>query len=103
MRVLVPPLAGGAGGGARRADDAVTSGVLGLVEPTVGAGQRPIRLYRIYRDSGTSLTDRYDVTVDASTTWTDPKPGPATAHRYWVTAVDSSNNESNPSNAVDSP
>ena len=79
------------------------SPLLTWTAPAVGPGQRPIRLYRIYRDSGTSLTDRYDVTVDASTTWTDPKPGPATAHRYWVTAVDSSNNESNPSNAVDSP
>ena len=70
---------------------------------TSGAGQRPIRLYRIYRDGGTSLTNRYDYTVDASTTWTDANPGATTAHRYWVTAVDTSNNESNPSNAVDSP
>ena len=67
------------------------------------AGQRPIRLYRIYRDGGTSLADRYDVTVDASTTWTDPQPGSSTVHKYWVTAVDDRNNESNPSNAVVSP
>ncbi|MEO8095139.1 MAG: prepilin-type N-terminal cleavage/methylation domain-containing protein [Pseudolysinimonas sp.] len=79
------------------------SPLLTWTAPAVGAGQRPIRLYRIYRDSGTSLTDRYDVTVDASTRWTDANPGPSTAHRYWVTAVDTSNNESNPSNAVDSP
>jgi prepilin-type N-terminal cleavage/methylation domain-containing protein len=67
------------------------------------AGQRPIRLYRIYRDGGTGLADRYDVTVDASTTWTDPKPGGTTVHDYWVTAVDDRNNESDPSNKVTSP
>jgi hypothetical protein len=68
-----------------------------------GAGQRPIRFYRIYRDGGTSLNDRYDVTVNASTTWTDPNPGNSTAHKYWVSAVDDRNNESNPSNQVFSP
>ena len=79
------------------------SPLLTWTAPTVGSGQRPIRFYRIYRDGGTALTDRYDVTVDASTTWTDPAPGNTTAHQYWVTAVDSSNNESNPSNGVTSP
>ena len=68
-----------------------------------GAGQRPIRLYRIYRDGGTGLADRYDVTVNASTTWTDPDPGNTTAHTYRVSAVDDRNNESDPSNAVVSP
>jgi prepilin-type N-terminal cleavage/methylation domain-containing protein len=68
-----------------------------------GAGQRPIRFYRIYRDGGTSLNDRYDVTVNASTTWTDPNPGNSTAHKYWVSAVDDRNNESDPSNQVFSP
>jgi prepilin-type N-terminal cleavage/methylation domain-containing protein len=79
--------------------------VLTWAAPAVntGAGQRPIRLYRIYRDGGTTLADRYDVTVDASTTWTDPNPGTITSHRYWVSAVDDSNNESNPSNRVISP
>ena len=71
--------------------------------PAVGAGQRPIRLYRIYRDGGTSLADRYDVTVNASTTWIDTNTGLSTSHKYWVTAVDTSNNESNPSNWVQSP
>jgi prepilin-type N-terminal cleavage/methylation domain-containing protein len=73
--------------------------------PSVDAasGQRPIRFYRIYRDGGTSLNDRYDVTVDASTTWTDPNPGNSTVHKYWVSAVDDRNNESNPSNQVFSP
>ena len=79
------------------------SPLLSWTAPAVGSGQRPIRFYRIYRDSGTGLTGRYDVTVDASTTWTDPNPGSATAHRYWVSAVDDTNNESSPSNAVDSP
>jgi hypothetical protein len=41
--------------------------------------------------------------VNASTTWTDPSPGNTTSHKYWVTAVDSSNNESDPSNGVQSP
>jgi hypothetical protein len=67
------------------------------------SGQRPIRFYRIYRDGGTSLADRYDVTVDASTTWTDSNPGNSTAHKYWVSAVDDRSNESNPSNSVISP
>jgi hypothetical protein len=73
--------------------------------PSVDAasGQRPIRFYRIYRDGGTSLNDRYDVTVNASTTWTDPNPGNSTVHKYWVSAVDDRNNESNPSNQVFSP
>jgi prepilin-type N-terminal cleavage/methylation domain-containing protein len=79
------------------------SPVLTWTAPSVGAGQRAIRFYRIYRDGGTSLADRYDVTVNASTTWTDPAPGNTTSHKYWVSAVDVSNNESNPSNGVQSP
>jgi prepilin-type N-terminal cleavage/methylation domain-containing protein len=79
------------------------SPLLTWTAPAVGAGQRPIRFYRIYRDGGTSLADRYDVTVDASTTWTDPAPGASTSHKYWVSAVDTSNNESNPSNPVQWP
>ena len=79
------------------------SPLLTWTTPAVATGQRPIRFYRIYRDSGTGLTGRYDVTVDASTKWTDPNPGNTTAHRYWVSAVDDTNNESSPSNAVDSP
>lgn len=79
------------------------SPLLTWTAPAVGAGQRPIRFYRIYRDGGTSLAFRYDVTVDASTTWTDPAPGSTTSHKYWVTAVDTSNNESDPSNQAQSP
>ncbi|MDP8967661.1 MAG: prepilin-type N-terminal cleavage/methylation domain-containing protein, partial [Actinomycetota bacterium] len=52
--------------------------------------------YRIYRD-GTAVgyADRYDRTTGAVTTFTDSSPQ-ATSHTYWVTAVDSSYNESDP-------
>jgi prepilin-type N-terminal cleavage/methylation domain-containing protein len=79
------------------------SPLLTWTAPAVGPGQKAIRFYRIYRDGGTSLADRYDLTVNASTTWADPAPGNTTSHKYWVTAVDISNNESNPSNMVQSP
>jgi prepilin-type N-terminal cleavage/methylation domain-containing protein len=63
----------------------------------------PIRFYRIYRDTGTSVDDRYDETVTSDATYTDPKPGATTAHKYWVTAVDQNFNESAPSAPVVSP
>jgi prepilin-type N-terminal cleavage/methylation domain-containing protein len=63
----------------------------------------PIRFYRIYRDTGTGLSDRYDETVTSSPNYVDPKPGATTSHRYWVTAVDQDFNESAPSAFVDSP
>jgi prepilin-type N-terminal cleavage/methylation domain-containing protein len=63
----------------------------------------PIRFYRIYRDSGTNLNDRYEFTLDSSTNFVDPNPGLTTNHRYWVTAVDNDFNESPPSAYVDSP
>lgn len=56
-----------------------------------------IAFYRVYRD-GTDVTyaDRYDRTAGGLiTTYTDFDPG-TTSHRYWVTAVDSHFNESNP-------
>jgi hypothetical protein len=56
----------------------------------------PILFYRIYRDTGTDLDDRYAVTATANPTWTDPEPGTATSHSYWVTAVDENFNESDP-------
>jgi prepilin-type N-terminal cleavage/methylation domain-containing protein len=56
----------------------------------------PILFYRIYRDTGTDLDDRYAVTATAEPTWTDPEPGTATSHSYWVTAVDENFNESDP-------
>jgi prepilin-type N-terminal cleavage/methylation domain-containing protein len=63
----------------------------------------PIRFYRIYRDTGTTLADRYDETVTNSPNYVDPKPGATTSHRYWVTAVDQNFNESPVSAYVDSP
>ena len=54
----------------------------------------PIRFYRIYRDTGTNVSDRYDETVTNSPNYVDPKPGTTTNHRYWVTAVDQDFNES---------
>jgi prepilin-type N-terminal cleavage/methylation domain-containing protein len=62
-----------------------------------------IQFYRIYRDSGTTVADRYDETVTSSPTYVDPNPGATTKHRYWVTAVDMDFNESAPSAYVDSP
>jgi prepilin-type N-terminal cleavage/methylation domain-containing protein len=63
----------------------------------------PIRFYRIYRDSGTNLNDRYDLTVTNAPNYVDPEPGSTTSHRYWITAVDKDFNESPPSAYVDSP
>jgi type II secretory pathway pseudopilin PulG len=55
-----------------------------------------VSFYRIYRD-GTDVgyADRYDRTSGAETTYvdTDAAPGP---HRYWITAVNGSFNESTP-------
>lgn len=63
----------------------------------------PIRFYRVYRDTGTGLDDRYDETVTSSPSYVDPKPGATTAHKYWVTAVDKDFNESPASAPVVSP
>ena len=47
-----------------------------------------IRYYRIYRDDNTSVTVRYDRTLDGeATSFVDAGAGTA-SHRYWVTAVD---------------
>lgn len=57
------------------------------------------RFYRIYRDCAVPtapLSCRYDETITSSPTYTDPNPGNSTAHSYYVTAVDSSFNESAP-------
>lgn len=63
----------------------------------------PIRFYRIYRDTGTNVSDRYDETVTSDATYVDPNPGSTTAHKYWVTAIDKDFNESPPSAPVQSP
>jgi prepilin-type N-terminal cleavage/methylation domain-containing protein len=68
---------------------------------SVSAG--PVRFYRIYRDTGTQLADRYDETITGDTGYTDPNPGATTAHKYWVTAVDQNFTESAPSAPVLSP
>jgi len=62
-----------------------------------------ILFYRVYRDTGTALTDRWDFTETNSPFYTEPQPGASTAHRYWVTAVDNSYQESDPLGPVDSP
>jgi type II secretory pathway pseudopilin PulG len=63
----------------------------------------PIRFYRIYRDTGTDASDRYDETVTSDPAYVDPNPGSTTAHKYWVTAIDKNFNESPPSDPVQSP
>ena len=63
----------------------------------------PIRFYRIYRDTGTSVADRYDETVTNDPNYVDPDPGSTTAHKYWVTAIDKNFNESPVSAPVNSP
>ena len=63
----------------------------------------PVQFYRIYRDTGTNLGDRYDETFNRDATYTDPDPGSTTAHKYWVTAVGPSFNESPVSAPVLSP
>jgi len=64
---------------------------------------KEILFFRIYRDTGTGLADRYDTTPDADPTYSDPDPGATTQHKYWITAVDSDFNESAPSAAITSP
>ncbi len=59
-------------------------------------GTGSVSFYRVYRD-GTAVgyDDRYDRTSGTETTYTDADAGTAT-HRYWITAVNSSFNESLP-------
>lgn len=66
-------------------------------------GSGGVAFYRIYRDTGTTLADRYDATAGATTSWDDNAPGTSTAHQYWVTAVDAHFNESAPLGPVTSP
>jgi hypothetical protein len=81
---------------------AVTTDAAGLpvlAWTAVPAGESPIRFYRIYRDAGPGLDGQYDVTITTDPTYTDPKPE-GSGHTYWVTAVDSEFNESEPSDPV---
>jgi prepilin-type N-terminal cleavage/methylation domain-containing protein len=96
----VSPLITNAGGGT--APDAPTGLTASVVDgkPTLTwtapatVPQGPIRFYRIYRDTGTGVGDRYDETVTNSPNYVDPNPGSTTAHRYWVSAIDHNFNES---------
>jgi hypothetical protein len=72
--------------------------VLDWADPPSGG----VQFYRIYRDTGTGLSDRYDQTITNATTYTDPSPGTGD-HTYWVTAVDATFNESAPSAPVTLP
>lgn len=55
-----------------------------------------VSMYRVYRDgSALGVDDRYDRTAGDVTTYVDESPGDD-AHQYWITAVDSTFNESNP-------
>lgn len=64
------------------------------LQPPTGSN---ILFYRIYRDGGTGLADRYDETITNDTAYSDPNPRAATIHTYYVTAVDENFNESAPS------
>jgi len=63
--------------------------------PTVTWSAPPsgnVSFYRIYR-GGQDYGDRYDRTSGSATTFTDSEPG-SVSREYWITAVDSSFNES---------
>lgn len=56
-----------------------------------------VSFYRIYRDgSAVGRADRYDRSSGDATAYTDAGAGVGTTHKYWVTAVSSSFNESLP-------
>jgi hypothetical protein len=66
---------------------------------TQAAATPPILFYRIYRDPASTpptIADRYAYTASADPTWSDPDPGNATGHTYWITAVDERFHESDP-------
>jgi hypothetical protein len=72
------------------------SPVLSWAAPASGS----LSFYRIYRDgTAVAYADRYGRTSDATRTFTDNNPG-GVSHKYWVTAVDGSYNESSPTGPV---
>jgi prepilin-type N-terminal cleavage/methylation domain-containing protein len=82
---------------------AVTATIVDGLPKLSWLGVPGAQFYRIYRDTGTGLSDRYDETITSDPTYTDPHPGNTTQHTYWVTAVGSSFNESAASPPVTSP
>ena len=52
---------------------------------TAPSGGNPVAYYRIYRD-GVEYTQRYDMTGDATPSYTDPNSDGVT-HSYYITAV----------------
>lgn len=64
-----------------------------------------VRFFRIYRTDGSggccTADQRYDSTPANATSWTDPTPGTNQAHRYWVTAVGPTLNESDKSSRAE--
>jgi type II secretory pathway pseudopilin PulG len=56
-----------------------------------------VRFFRIYRDNCCNVADRYDSTPTNGSSWVDRNPGNNTSHKYWVTAVGPTFNESAPS------
>ena len=90
-------------GSAPQAPGPITATVVDGLPKLTWSAVGSARFYRIYRDTGTGLADRYDETSTSSPTYTDPNPGSTTQHTYWVTAVDGSFDESAPSAPVTSP
>jgi hypothetical protein len=74
---------------------AVTPGTAGAPKLTWTGSVDPVQFYRVYSD-GINSANRVGRTADAlALTWTDASAA-TTAHKYWVTAVDSRFNESDP-------
>jgi hypothetical protein len=84
------------------APDSLTCSVVdGVPTLTWAAPGADILFHRIYRDWGTDLEHRYDETITDAPRYEDPNPGSTgVQHTYWVTAVDASFNESDPSTPV---
>ena len=70
-------------------------------QPATDSDGDAILYYRIYRD-GTAYTSRYNAVPGSVTSFTDANPS-AGGDTYWVTAVDTRYDESNPVPAVISP
>ncbi len=89
VSIAAPLLRPAAPGGPLAATTVDNAPTLTWTAPLVGA---PI-FYRIYR-GGTALADRHDRTSGNAAKWSDAPSN--TTHKYWITAVDSTYNESDP-------